>query len=776
MLILVVITICAIGIVIYKSISKQSDFEISFPVGSVLGLTVFTFFLNSTAFLIKGENGIIVAFVSYLLLGALFLTLNASVFSLSEFKKVNKTFLNFYLASIFIWGGFIYWKAKFALIGSDVNLYYAVAHTFTRGNFPPLTPWQPDLPLSYHLGAFELLGALYYFTKLNFEFLHLFLAGFLIFCCIQIIIWLWGRHTRVLSYLWANLIAVICFISFGFIYITWPIFPIQLPQISSINQLVIWVRDLPSVNQAIEVYGAPINLDSFIYFLFHPFGLSIFLSLIVLLINIRRERVFFGWIVIYLSLTALALINESIFVAVFPAVTLGVVLVERASKTLIKNFRVLIMIIILSVLIVCVQGGIITSSVFTSRVDSSALIFPERKDIKDDFIGYHNGQELSKLLPQKKEWLPLQWFHPGIGMYVVVSLIIVLFPRFSFYWSLILKVLLSSALFSLIAYHVIIPKFLIANGNRFLSFSILLFTLAILLAVTFLAKKTKWSLFKKALGIVLFIFIVLPTIFPPLALLSKTRFGENKLQSKILVGSPGVNWMRENVSFNNRVIVLDARAPHPSGQARAMVEAGVFAPVFTGEVRAFTIEASPWYIDIAYYLSPEALKALKASVVLIDPHFYKSLPEIRKEQLIDNKYFTKIFENEINETEWEKIYRVKDQYLIEGGELDGTFKQMENIISKKAKVYIDNEENFMPSFIRRPIIYTLRNRKLYFIPGSGVYLNAEVDIPFTEPDSTLKYNYLVLGKNTDPIKICSCDSKLIWKGLKDEVLIWQVDI
>lgn len=759
------ISICGVGIVIYRFVTLSNRLEIILPAGVVMGLVIFTFFLNTISFVFKGATGIIIAYILLILLGLTVFVKKREDLEIS-FNLFKGRLIFFWAASIIIWGGFLYWKAAHALIGGDTNLYYSIAHSFLKGNFPPMTPWQPDVPLSYHTGASMLLGAFYFFTGLNFQFLHLTFSSLFIFCSIQIIIWLINRHQDLVSFLLLNLAAATAFISFGFFYIVWPIFPLHLPEFNSVSQLVLWLRELPTVNHSIEVYGAPINLDGLIYFIFHAFGLAVFLSLLVLLLYIKKATLG-GWLTVCLSLATLALVNESIFIAAFPAIVSGMLLIEYKAGTLFKNLKKILIVLSLTVLVVFYQGGIITASLTkSSDLEKSAVLFPKKADIKEDFLGYHIGQEKSKLLPEKKEWLPFRWFHPGADLLLIISLMLIIKLKVNFDQRLLLLTLFIGGVSSLIAYNYIVPKFLIANGNRFLSLSFLLFSQVVTFSMIYLYR------FKKIFFITIFLWIVLPTILPPLALLSKTRFGENKLIPKSFESSQGILWLKNQTDLSERVMVLDKNAPHPSGQARAMVEAGVFAPVFVGNFRAFTIEASSEYLDIAYFLSPQALKDLKISLLLIDSSFYKNLPEIRKTQLNNNQYFEQVFDNSAELTEWERIYRIKKDYLIEGTEIEGTFKQLETAVPKEGKIYIDNEENFNPSYLRRPLIFLLRDRDLYFLPQSGVFLNVEAYINQKNPSKDIKYDFLVLGKNTEPDKVCDCGTKLIWKGLKGEVSIF----
>ena len=627
--------------------------------------------------------------------------------------------------------------------------------------------------MSYHTGAFELLGAFYSLSGLNLQFIHLFFSALFIFCIAQIIIWLFQGYSSIARFCFANLTVAVILISFGFIYITWPGLLLHLPEFKNINQIVLWMRGLPTVGQAIEVYGAPINLDTLIYFIFHAFGLAIFFSLVVILVQYRKEKYLLSSITIFVGLATLALVNEALFLAAFPTFIFGIFFIEIKEKTFRKNLKKLLLLVIVTIVIISFQGGIISASLNTpGNIEKSAVIGPNKADIKEDFVSYHLSQQSSKLLPNRSEWEPLRWFHPGIGILVLVVLVALILIKRSEVL-LLVSIFFVGSLSSLVAYNIIVPKFLIANGNRFLSASFLFLTLALCLSLTQLFEKVEGSKFKKLFLVGLIGWIFIPTILPPLVILTKNRFGENKFIPKFQQSSPGIRWLQNNLDFQKRVIVLDKNSPHPSGQARALVEAGVFAPIFYGNFRAFTIEASPEYIDIVYSLSPQALKRLKVTTLLIDNNFFETLPEKRKNQLENQQYFKKVFDHYDVLGAWEAIYQVNNEYLNNGEELNGTFQQLRSIVPTAARIYVDNEESFNPSFLRRPLIFSLRDSELYFLHQSGIYLNVETDINSHSPLKSGEYDYFVMGKNTDPKKLCGCKSEIVWHGIKDEVYVWK---
>lgn len=762
-----------LGILIFRKLLLIDQFELLLPAGSIFGIALYVLIVNSTSYFIKGEVGIYLSyFFLFLILALLILKKNSSTkLNLTPPKKI---FV--YLFSIITWGLLIFWKGSFALIGSDTNLYYAVAHTFVKGNTPAFTPWQPGLPLAYHLGTFQLLGIFYLFTNLSFEFLHIFFSCFFILCSSQIIIWLWNRNFNLFSFLIGNLTAAITLISFGFLKVAIPISK-GFPQVSNYQQFFLWIRNLPNVNQSIEGYGAPVTLDTLIYFIFHAFGLALILSLVVL-INYSKRHIFFRkWILIGIGLSALALINESAFViSVLGLVVIALIndfqnkVFELHKKYLILSFLFFILLFFCGLILI--QGGTITNLIFNSKdINKSLQILPEKSN-NEALITYHVNQSISKAIPIRKDWLPFQWFSIGVDVLLVYSVISFIFVKYTKVQKNISITFLIMGISSMVAYYYVIPKYLPANGNRFLSFAFINLVLSSFYSIHNMIGYINQKFLRYLIFILLLILIITPTILPPLTLLTKTRFGENKLIPRPEEMTKGLRWIKDNLPFDSRVAILDVRAPHPSGMARVMVQSGVFAPVFTDQYRAYTIEASPEYLDLAFFLNPSSISELRINFILIDPQYFNTLPQRRKMQLEDTRYFKKIFDDSDKNQEWEKIYQIKDTYLNEAKDISGSFDELKRL-NLKGKIYIDNEENFHPDYLRRAIIFSLRQEDLYYQPQSGVYLNVEADIHQSKPKEDINYDYLILGPNRNPQVFCRCQLKLIWTGLKDNFFVWQ---
>lgn len=777
-LLIILLPLFLVGFFLIRISSVVKRVELVIPTSIVLGLTFFIFLLNTISHFVKGENAI---------LSAYFITIVFGLFLSTKFRRNDLDFpkgksLVFWIISLGVWIGFLFWKAAYALVGGDSSIYYSIASSFVRGNYPPVTPWQPDTPLSYHLGTLELLGSINFFTNLSFDFLHRFLSTIFIICSVQIVLWIWKRHNNIFSFILTNLIVASAFISFGFLKFVIPHIPLKLPAISNFKEFILWARDLPTVYDSIETYGAPVTLDSLMYAIFHAHGMAIFFLLLTLIIFPRKDHSIITWIVLLFILATLALVNESIFVAAFPAVVIvKFFLLLKDIRNYsnyaasVKKVITFLLLVLFSAVLVLIQGGVISANMAGDKgIEKSVVVFPKRTDISSDFISYHINSMRSRAHLFKESWLPFNWYHVGVDILFLLSLYFFLKLKFSESEKIILLTLITTSVFALIAYNIIVPKYVTANSNRILAISYQL--LALIVGLVLIAKAEKilssTNLILKSVIFLVIILVYIPTIVPPLAKLSKTRFGPNKMVPDFQQTDESIKWIRENTPVDERAIVLDARAPHPSGDTKALVN-GILTPLFIGGFRTYNIDPGPEYIDIVYTLSPKALKDLKISTLLIDQDFFSKMSEVRKKQLDDDTLFKKLFEYIKPDRSWEKVYKVNDLYLQKGGELPGTISELITQIPSNSRVYIDIDENFHPNFLRRPLIFSLRNNELFFVSGSGVYQHVEVPISLYDPQKGILYNYLLLGKASDPHQICFCDTELLWKGLNDKVYLWK---
>lgn len=545
-----------LGFLLARRSSSTRRSELLVTIALPTGIGIYIFILNLISFLVRGTLGI---YFSFLLVASLIICLSRIKTKDLNFPKIRTSLL--FVLSVAVWGGFLLWKIGHAIFGGDISLYYAIAKTFARGNFPIMSPWQADLPVKYHYGASILLGAMQIFTGFEFIFLHSVLALFTILSSIIFLIWFLKRHNNIFSLAFYQIVPIVGLITVGCFFTFWPIFPIKLPAIHRINDFVIWGRALPSVHLSFETYGATITLGLFTYFIFQAVSLSIFLALLFFLIYPSHNNTKLYFITLFSLLASLALTNESTFV---PALIVAFVFTFFRlikEKKLKKTFLSAFIISILFGIIILFQGGIITDSILHEE-KSSIILFPGLQNPPYDFSGYHHNQEASKLFKIKDEWKPFRWYHFGLKWYYAVIFLACLYlirkhrdKKFATFLMFVMSGAISSFM-----YNNVVPRYLPANGNRLLSASYDFLGIAIAIAfVTFIEDLFQKDI-KKALIIlsITTIFIFIPSTVPMTLQYSLSRFGENRLlHPKKVVLHGALLWLEENTKPYERVLNLD---------------------------------------------------------------------------------------------------------------------------------------------------------------------------------------------------------------------------
>ena len=760
------------GLVVIRRSVNTRRAEILLPTGVILGMVSYVFSLNGLSFVVKPPVSI---FGAYLLLVGLAVYISKKFkVERMDFPK-GRSFL-IWVANALVWGTFLlYFVAKKVVFGGDVQLYYSIAKTFAKGNFPVVSPWQPDLSVGYHYGGSALLGAVNFLTNLPYDFIHRFSAVIFLFCLVQILIYFLKRHVSVFSYLLYQFIPLIFIFSTGVIMLVVPVFPIELPHINSMRELAAWIINLPGAGISFETWGAPVNISLTVYFLHQFLGLAMFgLNLFVSLQYAKRNRVV-AWVVLYVLLAALALTNESIFI---PCV-FATALIIAARELSFGNFRRVIVPGILLALFLAVtiflQGGIITDVLLNKdpQLPSSTVIFPKKEDIKGNFTGYHDYQQDSKLFEVRASWKPFRYFHVGFLWLYILSVPALLISIIKFKdRSVLLSGLFAAAVTSTFSYYFIVPRFLFADGNRLMilayQFLGLFFVLFSIRVIEHLWKLRRLFWFIVCLIVTLWVFGF--TNLQPVFDTYRVTLSENTLKPKPNTPPEWEKWIYYNIPVDSRMIVLDSQSPFSETTAKLMEIGGIFAPSFESEYRAYTLESSPKFEDLIYTLNPSLVKEFKISYILIGPGGLENLPDKRKIDINNPDYFTQVYG-----AESERILRINRAYIENVDELGGTFADLNEEIPQGSSVYIDNWAGVIPwNQLRKSVIFSLKDKNVVFVWGPGVYLNVLADISSRPPKESDRYDYLVLFKDTNPRDICDCKAELDWQGIGGYVKLWKV--
>lgn len=736
------------GFQIFRRVTIQTRIQLLLPAGSIFGICLYIFLLNLTAHFIKGVPGFWFALVLQIFLTYLITKFFPSSFLSFPKGKEVKT----WILTLFFWVVFLYQITAHATTnGADSALHQSFAARFIRGDYPMHTPWQPDYIAYYHFGGAELLGSFHALTGAPYYFIHPFIAFWMLLFISQILTWIiFHKEISFRSAFLASLPALIGLISLGGFFIVWPI-KFLLPSLGQ----------FPTFYNALEVYGAPFNIDALVFFLHRFLATSFLISLLVLLIYSKKNLISFFVLGIYLA--AIALTDESVFL-----VTIIPILIGSFLNMFNRSLKIFTLSISFIFFVILFQGGLITETVLNRYGNhSNILIFPKDSDLPHEkYRSYRLGQQESRFSPG--------WFHPGImwQLTFLSILTLILFKKSKDQNIKTLSfILLLSGIISLVAFHGLVPKgYTHPNGNRFLALSYYLsgLGLAYLLYFWFSQKINIPKIIKYPLNI-LIIWILLTSLTPPLLQLFPRKVA-NWFIIKPHVIHPVTSWIRNNIPLNKNIVALTGIEFSNSVNIELVIEAGALTPMWPSKPRVHdSFDISPAYADLHYSLNPQALKTLKIDYILITNSYFQQLPKERQKDMQDRDFFSLIFTSANNSI---IILEIKPKFLSEGKNFEGTFTQLDQIAPQNGTYCVDYPPN-ISEHVYRILRLLLHNRKYYCDKG-GAFYNARIDVELhTFAGKLDRYDYLVLGKDVDPKTICNCSAKLLWEGLGNGVKFWQ---
>lgn len=502
-----------------------------------------------------------------------------------------------------------------------------------------------------------------------------------------------------------------------------------------------------------------------------------------------------------MTLSALSITNETYFGPGFVIILVIIIFQIYKEKIFLIEWKRLLLSFIAIILIIFFQGGTISSSTVGDDVSKKTIIFfPKKEDFAErwgytavDINKYHLDQIKSKLFPDNSDWHPFRWFHPGIIELSISALIFIYLLYFS---KLSDKIFIPfsafiATVFSVAAYFFIVPRYSYASTSRLIIIAYQLLTF--ILIFCFLNLYEKWqnkinTLFKVVL-IAGASIILIPSILPPLfSFTAKSNHKHSLLKPSPIYYSNTMEWLKKNSDVKTRYLDLITGSyytPHkgyrqPRSYLQIMIEAGVMTPLFGPSPKAIQPEPSPEYFDAIYTLNPSALKKLGISRIILDDLSFEWLPEKRKEDIANTKFFVPIYQD-YKDMYHEQIYQILPSYFNEGEELEGTLAELDKIIPAKANVYLsDQYEAFKAVQLYRVVSLTLKDRSMYLKSTSPTgwyntpYVGVEAVVRIDDPSKISKFDFLIYYSEGDPSVTCRCQAKLIWTGLNKQIFVWEV--
>lgn len=758
-LVVLLILLILSGFIITRTITLENNRLILLPVSQIIGVSLYIFLLNITSKIFYGKLGIILS-----LLGLTLLTFYLYIKYRRQWIKLNPIPDNQKLITlliIFIVVIFSFYKMFTILPTGDSSMQWAYAASFARGNYPLMTPWQPDLIPNYHLGAYFFEGALFSLTGVSFLLIHTFFNTFLLIAGILMVLFILWKNKGFITNFWAIISVLIFFVSFGVIMIILPNFSshIQIIEFSKLKDII------PTKGTA----GASlVDLSGLSYLPARSLSLSLVL-VILYFIKTTFKKNFLKILTISALLSVCALVEESIFLPLM--LVLASIFIMSCLPFLpkisyiAKSRRFLILIIAITTISVVFQGGFLTNKIFSKQENTSfyKLISPLSNpnflpnEIFRNF--YLNAQSP---LPYTS------WFVPT-PLLLVLALIIYSYLKKDPVVGLTgLFALISFALFRIVEYEPC-PE----CSARFLSFGNIASGFGISLIVSNLLKNlsTKISL------VFLFIFItfvLIPTISPDIHYEYKIiRQGIKNGEVKTLFAvKNSIPWLKNLIPANGRVIVIDSGFPSPGGSLDFQYN-GIYTILGPQHTRVIRPQPGIEFFDLALTLNSSLLIKTKTNYVFIDSNSiaYQQLPQFRKEDLLNSSFFNILYSESKDNTgrnSFMRLYKVLPQYLdptVGGKEInDRKLDKLKIMIPKDAKVYLSDygdSPDSLSFWYRMALQYALKDHNLIMNLSQTAYQVIETDFNRRFPKEGEVFNYYILAPNQKP----DFEAELIWSNV-----------
>lgn len=788
LILLITLSIC--GFIIVRRICKDSRLQLLLPTGVITGIGLYIFLLNSVAYIFKGPPGFYVALAIEIFI-AYFLRRKIKPQKLLIPKKGEKLV---WLIFLFLWAIFLFHvSATGHALSGDWAHHYILASLFGRGDFPTHSPFQPDRLTSPHIGVGEFLAASKLFTGGSYTFLGSILSFLTLLSISQILQWIIRIRLNLFSMILLPLIPLVALVSIGSFMIVWP-YQLAMPEIH--EGVLKWFSKLPLFYHTLEAFGTYVSLDSLNLFLHRMLALSIFTTILPLILFPAKKHIFFLSTILLVLISTMALIDEAVLIVSLPVINAALFF-----SLFQKNFRKWILFIVLLCLVIIFQGGLVSEVIFSSdKTLGKVLIFPDDGKGTAARFGMYRSfrlkQQSNKLIPDKQEYKPLRWFHPGLVMQLSVLFILSLAATLIFRKKttdrspiLLTWLFFAVSVIAWIAFHGIVPKGIYhTNGSRFLSLSYQMSGVGIaFLIVLFFIYARGYNKFTKLLFFtvkLLIVWLLFVSIIPAFAAL----FPRKPYNWFVGVGTnlrEEYKWIEKNLKVQSRMLAFMGKSPSSGPVAELVKEVGIFAPSWYEKPESYGFDVSPPYLDLFYTLNPKILEILKVEYIMVDQQYLSSLPVKRLTDLQNKDYFKIEYPEDNVPLQDIYILKVLPKYLKEGENFQGTYYELSEKLPDKGVVYMDEPPvGNIEDVLWRVVLLTMQIKDLevYYNPRKLIFYNfainvdakfyGESDDKYGEPNN--RYDYLVLRSETDPNLICNCEVTLFWSDIGGKINVWKV--
>lgn len=760
-LIIIFLIITFSGFVITRTITKEQDSFILLPVSQITGSIFYIFILNIVSKIFHGQAGILISSLGLVLFVMfIYLKYRNSWVKLTPLPSKNK-----FVIYLVIMATLFFSALKMFTIhpAADSSMQWAYAAVFSRGNYPLMTPWQPDLTPNYHMGAYFLEGALFSLTGATFLLIHTVFNTFLLWSgSLMVIFLIWKRGGNFIK-IWSIFAVLTFFVSFGVIVSAFPNFSTNSPMISLIK-----LRE--SIPAKGEAEASLVNLNSLSFLPARSLSIGLVLLALYFTSTPFKNRAL-KILSVSILLSTSALVEESMFIPLIVSI-FSVFLLSFFSfiprLEYLKNYKKFLFIILfLTILIAIFQGGFVTDNIFRTKRETPAFrIFnPLSDQIFFDRLSIFKDFQLKSNLPFT-EWLVLSPF------WILLILFIHSYIRKDPITGII-------GLFASSAFAVFLAtEYIYCSGCsiRIHSFGYIALGFGIFYVITDLLKKSSRNAGLIFLSAFTFL-VLLPTLTSDLIYqnkMVKQGFKEEKIKITLTpwnsIQEDLAKWAKDNIPANERFLVIDNEFPSPAGILRFQFN-GLYTILGPEYIRVNRPEPGMEFYDAALTLNPTLLSKLKTNYLYIDSQStaYKQLPDFRRDDLNNKNFFEELKSVGINDSTY-RILKVLPAYLDEksGGEEinEGRIDQLIAMIPKGSSIYLSDygeTPNVLNFWYRMPFAYVFgtNDYDLAMNISQTTYQVIETTMHRRLPNKGESYDFYILPPTQKP----AIDAELIWSNI-----------
>jgi hypothetical protein len=666
LLIIVFLTLTFCGFVLWvlidKSIKSSNSKNTVLITGAsiILGQLGFIFFLEILSYMFKGIDGIrlifflYIAFVAYL---AYRNGLHRTLFKHFSLKLGFNSFACVIIIALYAW--LLFQFAANYVIGGDSNLYWGIATSFTRGNYPTVLPWQPNFLTVYHEGTYILEGALVALTSIGISTIQKVFTAYILLGIFLFVTGICREKTKsLLSFLPAI---------FGLILFGGPIVPIDHIGHLISNSLIWLFPNQPLTSDLFDSYpgywlfrngsgSAANSLHELFYANFYSHGLAVFFVFLYLLFiqsknKFNRNK--------YLTLTVVAVLMSSIDESLFiiGIVIFSILLVFQISilprKKVILNLSLLLFVFVAFFMVIQnpIRDSLLTPVQETPRFKIAIIanlpILNKYFYSKDQHIIW-NGQDTLDSIGQFAQktldfaggkvltFSGVNWVIADSVLFIFIILILSIFLKLRFV-SLISIASLISLIFSLLIINTYWPP----NHLRFVNYSsnLIMYAFGILLLELYISKKKYMKILVTAILVIML----------PQTIAAHARFYHEAFIKPAHFDaeqpSPSLVDLAHKIPYDKKIIFIegypkDQPAPYLSFDISSKM--GLFVPFSDPRYKVMNPSMDMAWYDAVNTLSPYAFKELNIDFIFVEKRAFSRLTPIEIKNLNNITYFEPI--------------------------------------------------------------------------------------------------------------------------------------